>query len=165
VLENELPYAGENLDVPPGGESVVAEMDQQPQIAEQRREPGSQSALEASIISSPRSQQQPPQRPAQQPLQQGGGKRPRQPAPAVQVASLAAPPSEKKRQKLDGKERRSAGTPPDSLVPPRNKLTGTREHVFALSSSCCAPPVLHGRVSVVHHGVWVRHRPSDHGGF
>ena len=41
----EVPYAAANLQVPPGGESAVAEADQQLQIAEQLQERGAQAAL------------------------------------------------------------------------------------------------------------------------
>ena len=43
---NELPYAAMNIQVPPGGESVVAEMDQELQVAYQLMEPGAQAYLE-----------------------------------------------------------------------------------------------------------------------
>ena len=49
VPEAELPYAAANLDVPPGGESAVADLDQQLQVAEQLREPGAQRALEEAV--------------------------------------------------------------------------------------------------------------------
>ena len=41
----EVPYAAANLQVPPGGESAVAEADQQLQIADQLQERGAQAAL------------------------------------------------------------------------------------------------------------------------
>jgi len=41
----EVPYAAENLVVPPGGESHVAGMDQQLQVAEQLQEPGAHQML------------------------------------------------------------------------------------------------------------------------
>ena len=46
----ELPYAAENLEVPPGGESHAAEIDQQHQLAEQLLEPGAGALLGAGFV-------------------------------------------------------------------------------------------------------------------